>query len=69
MSSERVWNKTHAIVSRLFKAAGVVALIGIFMPQAGLMAAVALVIAIAVFSFVYSYMEFRKEKKEGKKKR
>ena len=68
LSSESVWNKTHAIVSKLFKTAGVVALIGIFLPKIGLILAVAVVLAAAVFAIVYSYLEFEKEKKRKKKK-
>ena len=69
LSSEKVWDKTHRMVSLLFKAAGVVALIGIFLPRAGLAIIVAMAIAIAVFSFVYSYVLFRKEEKQAKKKK
>lgn len=63
MSSERVWKKTHEMASKMFKAAGVVSLLGIFYPKAGLAASVAMAVAIAIFTFIYSYVEFRKGKK------
>ena len=70
LSSERVWNKTHAIAGKMFKAAGIIALLGIVMPAVGLIASVAVLLAAAVFSVVYSYLEYQKGakgKKRGKK--
>ena len=64
MSSERVWNKTHALGSKLFMAAGAVALLGAAVPQM-FVAAIAVVIAAAVATFAYSYVEYRKEKIQG----
>ena len=68
LSSPRVWDKTHALAGKMFKAAGVVALIGIVFPRIGLMASIAVVVAAAVAGFVYSYVEYRKENKGKKKK-
>ena len=76
LSSEKVWGKTHALGSKLFMAAGVVALLGVVLPQM-LVASIAVVLAAAIATFVYSYFEYRKEKaqpgpaekeKRGKKK-
>jgi len=63
LSSEGVWEKTHKMSGKLFKAAGIIALIGIIFPAAGLGASIAVLIATAVFAVVYSYLEFEKEKK------
>ena len=70
LSSEKVWDKTHALGSKLFMAAGVVAFLGVAMPSM-FVAAIAVVIAAAVATFVYSYVEYRKEKtgKKGKRAR
>ena len=68
MSSEKVWGKTHALGSKLFMAAGVVALLGVAMPQM-FIAAIAIVIAAAVATFAYSYLEYRKEQEEKQGKR
>jgi uncharacterized membrane protein len=65
LSSQKVWDKTHKICSKLFKAAGIIAILGAILPEF-LIASSALLIAIAIFSIVYSYVEFSKEKK-GKK--
>jgi uncharacterized membrane protein len=67
MSSERVWDRTHALGGKIFKAAGIVALLGVVMPEVGLMASVAIMIAAAVATVIYSYVEFGKEKTTGKK--
>lgn len=63
LSSKAVWDKTHALGSKLFKAAGAVALVGIVFPEWGLMACVAVALATAVITIVYSYLEFQKERK------
>jgi uncharacterized membrane protein len=67
MSSEKVWNKTHAIGGKLFKATGIITLIGLFMPEIGFIAMMGMILAIVVFSFVYSYVEFQKEQTMGKR--
>ncbi|MFA6328514.1 MAG: SdpI family protein [Candidatus Micrarchaeia archaeon] len=67
LSSERVWNKTHALGSKMFMAAGVVALLGVLMPQM-FAASIAVVVAAAVATFVYSYVEYKKEKSQKEKK-
>ncbi|MDD5337592.1 MAG: SdpI family protein [Candidatus ainarchaeum sp.] len=64
LSSEVVWTKTHKIAGSMFKAAGVVALLGLVFPSVGLIAAVAVVFAAAVASVIYSYVEFQKQKKK-----
>jgi len=64
LSSEKVWDKTHALGSKLFKAAGVVALFGAVLPQM-FAASIAVVIAAAVATFAYSYIEYQKEKKHA----
>lgn len=67
LASENVWNKTNRICGSLFKAAAVVALLGIFLPGIGLFVFVALIFAIVIFAVVYSYVEYMKETKKGKK--
>jgi len=62
LASKSVWEKTHAVCGKLFKAAGVVALLGIILPDM-FIASIAVLIATAVFGFVYSYALFAKEKK------
>jgi hypothetical protein len=47
----------------MFKVAAVIALFGAFVPQL-FIASIILLVMIAIFSFVYSYLEFQKEKKK-----
>lgn len=62
LSSELSWKKTHALAAKMFKAAGALALVGIIMPDYGLIASVAVVIGAAVIGFVYSYLVYREDK-------
>jgi len=64
LSNEVVWTKTHKLAGSMFKAAGVVALLGLVFPAIGLIASVAVLLAAAVASVVYSYVEFQKQKKK-----
>jgi len=60
LSSENVWGKTHRIAGDMFKAAGIVAILGLVFPQM-LIASVAVLVAASVFSIIYSYLEYNKE--------
>ncbi|MGA2122122.1 MAG: SdpI family protein [Methanoregula sp.] len=65
LSSDSVWRKTHTVGAKLFKLAGVVSMIGTL---AGMYAWVFILIpavAVACYSIVYSYVEFRKEQATG----
>jgi uncharacterized membrane protein len=63
MSSDRIWNETNRIGGKLMRASGVIALFGMVLPDIALMLILAPVLATAVFSVVYSYVLFRREKK------
>ena len=61
LADERVWNKTHRLGGKLFVAAGILGLVGLFFPPAVtmilLMAAVGGVLAATI---LYSYISFKK---------
>lgn len=59
LSDDRVWDKTHKIGGRLFKIAGIIALLGFFFPSIAIYFMVVPVILVAVYTFVYSYFEYR----------
>lgn len=61
LSSDRVWDKTHSIAGRLFKAAAVVALLGVLFPGYTIYFILGPIVLAALFSAVYSYIEYRKE--------
>ena len=63
MSSERVWNETHKIGGKLFKAAGIIAFFGIFFPNYAILLIFVPVIAVVVYTFVYSYVLYQKKRK------
>jgi len=58
LSDDRVWDKTHKIGGRLFKIAGIIALLGFFFPSIAIYFMVVPVILVAVYTFVYSYFEY-----------
>jgi uncharacterized membrane protein len=62
LSSKSVWNKTHKRGGRLFKAAAIIALLGLAFGEYAIWFVVVPVVAVAVYSIVYSYVEYRKEK-------
>lgn len=61
LSSDKVWDKTHKIGGKLFKASAVITLLGIFFPDYAFLFLIVPVIFSAIFCFVYSYFEFKKE--------
>lgn len=63
LSSERVWEKTHKICGKLFKIAGVIALVGILFQRSALFFILAPVILVAAHTIIYSYIEYLKEAK------
>ena len=63
LSSERVWDETHRVAAKLFKAAGLVAMAGALVPQYALYFVLVPVLAIVAFSFVYSYVRYARQEK------
>ncbi len=61
LSSERVWDKTHKLGGRLFKIAGVIAIVGIFFQRYVVFFILIPALMVAVYTVVYSYFEYRKE--------
>ena len=67
LSSEKVWEKTHRNNGKLFKIAGLVALLGVFFQDYAFLLILVPVILIVAYTFTYSYFEYQKEvKKEPK---
>ena len=61
LSNEKVWEKTHKIGGKLFKAAGLVVLLGMFFPNYVFYFILVPVLLVAVYTIIYSYFEYRKE--------
>jgi len=63
LSSERVWDKTHKIGGKLFKAAGLIAFLGIFFPNYAFYFILVPALLVAFYTIIYSYFEYQKETK------
>ena len=64
LSSDVVWDKTHRIGGKMFKAAGIISLLGALIPQYAILLMLVPVISVAAFSFVYSYVEYSRLNKK-----
>jgi uncharacterized membrane protein len=62
LSNEKVWDKTHLIGGRLFKIAGLITLLGIFSQNYAIFFILVPVILVSLFTIVYSYFEYQKER-------
>jgi uncharacterized membrane protein len=61
LSSDRVWDKTHRLGGRLFRAAGVIALFGVLFTDYAILLMIGPVMLAAAYSVIYSYLEYQKE--------
>ncbi len=65
LSSEEVWDRTHEVGGRLFLAAGIVSMLGFFSKEYALLLILTPVLAVAIFSVVYSYYLYQKVESRG----
>jgi len=63
LSNDKVWNKTHKLGSKMFKIAGIIALIGFLFQKYATYFILIPVLFAAFYLIVYSYFEYQKEKK------
>jgi uncharacterized membrane protein len=63
LSNEKVWDKTHQLGGRLFKLAGVVAVIGAFFGKFAFVFVIVPILSVAVYTVIYSYFAYQKETK------
>lgn len=61
LSSEQVWDKTHRLGGKLFKIAGVLAMVGIFFQSYAVFFVLVPALLVAAYTIVYSYFEYQKE--------
>jgi uncharacterized membrane protein len=64
LSSDFVWDKTHKVGGKLFKASALISLLGVIFPDYAMWLLLVPVIFSSVYVFVYSYVEFKKETKK-----
>lgn len=60
MSSEKVWDKTHILGGRLFRAAGIISCFGILAPDYAIIIVIAPAMVFMTYVVVYSYLEYQK---------
>jgi uncharacterized membrane protein len=61
LSSDRVWDRTHAVGGKLFRIAGILAFLGALFPLLTFLFILGPVLLISLYLVVYSYLEYRKE--------
>lgn len=62
LSSETVWRKTHQLGGKLFKAIGIISVLGFLLPDFAVFFILASVLIVSFYLVVYSYLEYKKEK-------
>lgn len=64
LSSEKVWDKTHKLGSKLFIISGIITFLGLFFPGQIILFVLAPIILSSAWLVIYSYLVYRKEKKK-----
>ena len=60
ISNDEVWDKTHALGSKLFRAAGILILAGLLAPEKSIGIILVLVLGASGYVIVYSYVTYRR---------
>lgn len=61
LSSEKVWEKTHKVGGKMFKASALISFAGVFFGEYAIWFILFPVLLTAAFTFIYSYLEYKKE--------
>jgi immunity protein, SdpI family len=64
LSSDRVWQRTHERAAVGYKAAGALTLLAIPFPRLAMIFMIGPIMAVSLYTIVYSYFEFQREKAE-----
>lgn len=67
LSSETVWNKTNRLAGKLFKSAGILAMLGAVFPEHAIWFIIVPVILAGVYPLIYSCQEYQREMRVGSK--
>jgi len=60
LSSDKAWQKTHALGGKLYKACGLIALLGLVVPDYAIFVVIIPVVVVAVYLIIYSYFAYKK---------
>ena len=63
LSSDRVWDETHKLGSKLFMFAGIVTIVSAFLGENGIWLMMVVLLAAAFVPMIYSYILWRRENK------
>lgn len=63
LSNDAVWRKTHKVGGPLFQAAGVVSILSVVWPQHSFSVTMTAIIAAGIYSVIFSYFEYQKERR------
>jgi len=61
LSSDQVWKKTHQLGGKLFKAAGVIAFLGVFFQNFAIYFVLVPAVGVSLYTTVFSHFEYQKE--------
>ncbi|MFA5412635.1 MAG: SdpI family protein [Candidatus Micrarchaeia archaeon] len=64
MSSDKVWDKTHKVGGKLFIMMGIILTLSVFLGSTSFYIMIAGILAVVIYLFWYSYVQFQKEKKK-----
>ena len=64
LSFDSVWDKTHKLGGKLFKAASILGLLGLFFPDYAFFFMIFSVVAVSLYLIIYSYLVFKQFSKE-----
>ncbi|MCK4454208.1 SdpI family protein [Candidatus Parcubacteria bacterium] len=65
LSSENVWDKTHKLGGKLFKATGIIIFLGIVLESYTPYFVLVPIVFVSIYLIVYSYLEYQKEVKNN----
>jgi len=61
LSSEKVWDRTHALGGKLFTLSGILSIFSALLPPYSIYVVLISILLSTVILFIYSYLEYRKE--------
>lgn len=59
LSSDTIWNKTHKLGGKLFKASGLIAFLGLLLPNLAIFLFLIPLLFSVLYTTIYSYFEYR----------
>ncbi len=63
LNSDKVWDKTHKLGGKLFKASGIIILLGFLVPEYLVWLILVPILISVIWLIIYSYLEYRQSEK------